>query len=65
MSEGTKQQHTTNKEIKKCKIIHKTVSVKNYSLEIIIVSTFKTTTEIVQPTNDNNVDSAHLHKMSK
>ena len=31
MTEGTKQQHITNKEIKKCKIKHKTVSVKNYS----------------------------------
>ena len=31
MTEGTKQQHTTNKEIKKYKIKHKTVSVKNYS----------------------------------
>jgi len=36
MTEGTKQQHTTNKEIKKYKIKHKTINVKNYSLEIII-----------------------------
>jgi len=27
MTEGTKQQHTTNKEIKKCKIKHKTVGL--------------------------------------
>jgi len=32
MTECIKQQHTTNKEIKKYKIKHKTVSVKNYSL---------------------------------
>jgi len=38
MTEGTKQQHTTNKEIKKYKIKHKTVSVKNYSLEFIMWS---------------------------
>jgi len=36
MTEGTKQQHTTNKEIKKYKIKHKTVSVKNYSLQYIM-----------------------------
>jgi len=36
MTEGTKQQHTTNEEIKKYKIKHKNVSVKNYSLEFII-----------------------------
>ena len=38
MTECTKQQHTTNKEIKKYKIKHKTVSVKNNSLEFIIWS---------------------------
>ena len=31
MTEGTKQQHTANKEIKKRKTKHKTISVKNYS----------------------------------
>ena len=36
MTEVTKQQHTTNKEIKNYKIKNKTVSVKNYSLEFII-----------------------------
>ena len=36
MTECTKQQHTTNKEIKKYKIEHNAVSVKNYSLEFII-----------------------------
>jgi len=35
MTECTKQQHTTNKEIKKYKIKHKTVGVKKYSLEFI------------------------------
>ena len=38
MTECTKQQHTTNKEIKKYKIKHKTARVKNYSLEFIIWS---------------------------
>jgi len=35
MTEWTWQQHTTNKEIEKYKIKHKTVSVKNYSIEFI------------------------------
>ena len=38
MSEGTKQQHTTNKEIKKCKIKHKTVTVTVVKTHTVAIS---------------------------